>query len=161
MQRPKGCESEKKRANPGLRRGLLPALIMVQILLVPYALSGLGRMDSGTVMAAEEESRAPEAGGQDRDRDITADGKDLDRLYKELLTGKKKETEPKTIMKAGKDGYYRVLLVNGGTLRARTIEIGKDIVILTDDRGMRYTVPRGEIYGIEEKDGREEGGYGK
>ena len=132
-----------------------------------YGFSGLGLMGNAVsgksaAMAGEVREAEETAGDQDKGADINPGEKDLDRLYGELLTGKKKESASKTVMKAaGTSGYFRVVLVNGGTMRAKMIEIGKGSVTITDDRGMVYRMPRSEIFGVEEKDGKYEDGFGK
>ena len=155
----RNAEGKRKRLRPRLSR--LSLVCMVTAIL--YGCLGPGWMGRGGCALAGETGIAGEsAGNQDEGNVITPGNKDLDRLYLELLKGKKKEAEPKSVLKAeGKTGYYKVVLVNGGTLRAKIIEIDKGTVTITDDRGMVYKVPRQEIFGFEEKDGKGEGGFGR
>jgi hypothetical protein len=142
------------------RAGLLLLLVAAAVLTCLPGPAGICR--GPEARAAEAATAGAPANDQDTGREIAPDEKDLDRLYRELLQGKKKETTPKSVMKAtGKRDYYQVILVNGGTMRAKIVEIGKDTVTVTDDRGMVYKVPRQEILGIEEKNERDDDGSGR
>jgi hypothetical protein len=144
------------------REAMILVIVLVVVLYDVSSLTGkMGeyrpdRPENGVRVSANENS-GPLEGGEDQGKDFVVDEKDLERLYKELLTKKKKEEEKTTILKADKDGFYQIYLVNGMILKADTIRLNSRTAIISDDQGMIIYLNRDEIAGIEKIDGKGEG----
>jgi hypothetical protein len=158
----------KPKGNPGAMFRWLRGVAMILMIVLMVVLhdvadvsgqTGEDRPDrpgDGARVSANEGS-GPSESGEDQGKDFVVDEKDLERLYKELLTKKKKEEEKATILKADKDGFYQIYLVNGMILKADTIRLNSRTAIISDDQGMIIYLNRDEIAGIEKIDGKGEG----
>jgi hypothetical protein len=167
MRQSRDNDSEEKRENPPLSAGRWRAISTVLILGLILVLSGFscpergmardlpdrGDHEAWTNGSGKIEFAADEDPGQVKDSD--PDEKEIERATLELLTKKKKKAEDTTILRAGEDGYYRVYLVNGRTLRAVTVQVDKESVIITDSKGIAINLSRAEIAGIEKIEGRD------
>ncbi len=167
QQRDRG--SKEKRENPPLATGRWRAISTVLIIGLIIVLSDFSCLERGMARDLPDrsgnEARVNGSGkiefAADRDigqeKDSAPDEKEIERAYLELLTKKKKKAEDTTILRAGEDGYYRVYLVNGRTLRAVTVQVDKESVIITDSKGIAINLSRAEIAGIEKIEGKDAG----
>ena len=167
MEQQRDYGSEGKRENSPLtagRRRAISTVLIIGLILVLSDLSCLqGGMEgdlphrSGNEVWASGSGKIELAADGDigQEKDSAPDEKEIERAYLELLTKKKEKEENTTILRAGEDGYYRVYLVNGRTLRAVTVQVDKKSVTLTDGKGIAISLSRAEIAGIEKIEGND------